>query len=108
MISSYWTRLGLVLVLGTAIAMPVAAADLARGKALTEQWCNQCHVIGGGSRGTDAAPPLPVIAQQKAQNPQWIRAWLTAPHPPMPNLSLSRQEIDDVGAYLASLSPSRP
>jgi hypothetical protein len=26
-----------------------------------------------------------------------------SPHPPMPNISLSRQQIDDIVAYLSSL-----
>jgi mono/diheme cytochrome c family protein len=47
---------------------------------------------------------LPTIAQQqKGKDPQWVKAWLQAPHPPMPNFNLSRQEIDDVAAYLAAL-----
>lgn len=105
MTASSVSRVGLALILGVASLSSAAAADVTRGKGLTEQWCNQCHVIGNGSRGTDAAPPLPVIAQQKGKDPQWIKSWLAAPHPPMPNLNLSRQEIDDVAAYLASLHP---
>ncbi len=99
------TQIGLVLMLAAASAATAAAADVDRGKELTMQWCNQCHVIGNGNRGTDAAPPLPLIAQQKGKDPQWIKAWLAAPHPPMPDLNLSRHEIDDITAYLATLNP---
>lgn len=105
MSSSSLLRVGLTLALVAASSAPAAAADVAMGEALTAQWCNQCHVVGNGSYGTDAAPPLPVIARQKSQDREWIKAWLAAPHPPMPNLNLSRQEIDDIAAYLASLSP---
>jgi mono/diheme cytochrome c family protein len=34
-----------------------------------------------------------------------VRAWLADPHPPMPNFNLSRQQIDDIVAYLDSLTP---
>jgi cytochrome c len=104
MTSLWLTEIGLALVLAAGSLAQAAAADVNTGKRLTEQWCDQCHVIGNGSRGTDAAPPLPVIAQQKGKDPQWVKTWLVAPHPPMPNLNLSRQEIDDITAYLTSLN----
>jgi len=101
--STSLVRLGAVLMLGAASLAQANAGDSESGQRLTRQWCVSCHVVGGGDRGTDAAPPLPVIAQQQGTDPQWLKAWLVAPHPPMPNLHLSRQEIDDISAYLASL-----
>ena len=83
---------------------PAVAADIEAGQRLTQQWCTGCHVVGNGTRGTDSAPSLPVIAQRAGQDRAWLKAWLTAPHPPMPNLSLSRQEIDNITAYLDSLA----
>jgi len=97
------TRIGLALLVGAASSQAFAADPVA-GKRLTEQWCTNCHVVGAGDRGTDAAPALPTIArQQKGKDSQWVKAWLQAPHPPMPNFNLSRQEIDDIAAYLATL-----
>jgi cytochrome c len=61
-----------------------------------------CHVIGSSSHGQDAAPTLPRPDRDRS----WLRGWLTAPHPPMPDLHLSRQEIDDIIAYLSSLPQS--
>jgi len=105
MFASSLARLGLALIFAAACAAQAAAGDPDAGKRLTQQWCTGCHVVGSsGNTGTDAAPPLPVIAQQKGKDPQWIKAWLTQPHPPMPNLNLSRQEIDDITAYLTSLN----
>ena len=104
MASRLVVRLSAALFLGGASLAQAFAADPAAGKRLTEQWCTTCHVVGSGNRGTDAAPALPVIAQQKGKDPQWVKTWLASPHPPMPNLNLSRQEIDDIAAYLASLA----
>jgi hypothetical protein len=56
-------------------------------------------VIGDSSHGQDAAPTLPPANRDQG----WLRTWLIDPHPPMPNLHLSRQEIDDIIAYLSSL-----
>ena len=43
------------------------------------------------------------IAKKADRSPETLRAWLTLPHPPMPNPSLTRSEIDDIIAYLNSL-----
>ena len=90
---------------GALSARTAAAADVDAGRSLTQQWCSNCHVVGGSGTGTDAAPALPVIARRQGQDPRWLKAWLASPHPPMPNLNLSRQEIDDIAAYLATLEP---
>jgi mono/diheme cytochrome c family protein len=96
-----------VLVLNAAVAaMPAqAAGDAEAGHALARQWCASCHVVDrSGGNGADTAPPFPEIARRSQQDRNWVRAWLVAPHPPMPNLTLSRQEIDDVVAYLDNLA----
>jgi len=95
--------LGLSLALICCAAMSAGAADVANGQRLTQQWCTGCHVIGNANRGTDSAPSLPNIAQKHGQDREWLRGWLTSPHPPMPNFNLSRQEIDDITTYLSSL-----
>jgi mono/diheme cytochrome c family protein len=78
-----------------------AAGDPTAGEALTQRWCSGCH----GS--TDAAPTLSEAVNRPERREGTLKAWLTDPHPPMPNLSLSRAQIDDVVAYLASLQKPR-
>ncbi len=77
------------------------AGDAGVGGQLAQRWCTQCHAIGNLGHGQDAAPPLPPPPEHRSSD--WLHAWLTNPHPPMPNLSLTRQEIDDLTAYLQSL-----
>jgi mono/diheme cytochrome c family protein len=85
-----------------ALAFPVLAAGTPEaGHALAGRWCHSCH---GAS---DAAPPLEAIANRPGTTPSTLRAWLTAPHPPMPDPSLTRGEIDDLVAYLMSLRQQR-
>ncbi|MGE4219233.1 MAG: cytochrome c [Alphaproteobacteria bacterium] len=86
-------------VLLAAAAAPAQAADAEAGARLAQQWCSGCHSIGG-KPGPDAAPPLPPGPSRDAE---WVRGWLHAPHPPMPDLQLGRQQVDDLVAYLETL-----
>jgi len=81
-----------------------AAGDGKAGLLLARQWCTGCHVVDTAGNGTDAAPAFPTIAREHSADQSWLRAWLTAPHPPMPNLNLSREEIDNISVYLQSLA----
>ena len=78
----------------------LSAGDSTEGRRLALQWCAACH---GAS---DAVPPLETIANRPGRTPYTLRAWLMEPHPPMPNFSLPREQIDDLVAYLASLAKS--
>jgi mono/diheme cytochrome c family protein len=81
-----------------------AAANPEAGRQLIMRSCSSCHATEASRTATDGAPPLTVIAKDNKERPAWIRGWLMEPHPPMPSISLSRQQIDDVIAYLRTLS----
>jgi cytochrome c len=99
------------LVLAAAIALfgvalagdMVYAADAEAGHQLAKKWCVSCHIVTPGTTGSDAARPFPAIANDPNFTKHGIRAWLADPHPPMPNLNLSRAEVDAIVAYLESL-----
>ncbi|HXV26058.1 MAG TPA: cytochrome c [Alphaproteobacteria bacterium] len=76
-----------------------------QGRDLARTWCSGCHLVEeeGGQSGSDAAPPFSVIAHDPSLTPDQLRSWLVDPHPPMPNLSLTRDEIEDLVAYIGSL-----
>lgn len=82
----------------------VSAANLGRGDELAHQWCANCHVIGSGSQQTtqQGPPSLKAIAKS-GMTPDQLRTFLSSPHGKMPDLSLSRAEIDDLIAYINSL-----
>lgn len=86
-----------------ATAHAQASGDPQNGLRLARQWCTGCHVVEPAGRGGDSGPPFHEVANWPDRTPATMRAWLTNPHPPMPNLGLSRREIDDVIAYLDSL-----
>lgn len=92
-----------ILGIGLVAFMPAArAADAEAGQRLVRQWCTSCHVAEGRT-GTDMAPPLSAVVNERQRKEGYLRAWLADPHPPMPNLSLTKQEIDDIVAYLETL-----
>ena len=77
------------------------------GKRLAQQWCSSCHQVDPGAPTKDVAPSFASLRVQKGKDPGWVRAWLTNPHPPMQGINLSRQQIDDIVAYLQSLAPQQ-
>ncbi len=92
-------------------SMPQATAeelgDTDAGHRLAQTWCSNCHVIDreqqrGSSTG---APTFTAIAATTATTRMGLRAFLQTPHDRMPDLHLSRNETDDLIAYILSLRP---
>lgn len=82
----------------------VTKPDPQNGQVLAEKLCVSCHVVEAdvGPVQSDI-PSFKSIANRPGQTREALMNWLTLPHPPMPDLGLSRQEIRDLGAYLISL-----
>ena len=81
------------------------ATDPAAGLRLARHWCSSCHLVEPGVKTSDAAPPFPAVGRDPTSTPEKLHAWLANPHPPMPNLTLSRQQEDDIIAYILSFKP---
>jgi mono/diheme cytochrome c family protein len=92
--------------LATLAAPAFAAGNVEAGHQLARIWCSSCHLVDSSGQARDAAPPFAAIAKRRAADRAWLRAWLISPHPPMPNFNLTRQQIDDIVAYLQSLPQS--
>ncbi len=86
--------------------LPGAAYSPAeQGADLAQMWCTACHVTSSApsESGMDSAPPFGKLAPLVAANPDYYRAFLTKPHGPMKEITLSRDEIEAVLAYISSL-----
>ena len=79
--------------------------DSRAGRQPAETWCSNCHVIGPmQERGTSyGAPTFESIARMTSITPMALHVFLQTPHSRMPDLRLSRKEIDDIVAYILSL-----
>jgi mono/diheme cytochrome c family protein len=91
-------------VIAPLVGAHTAAADANKGAQIAGQWCASCHVIGKNSTGTvpQGPPSFPVIARSGITADQ-LRAFLSHPHGAMPDLALTRAEIDDLIGYIATL-----
>ena len=97
------TLLACAVVSRSASAQPMTG-DPAEGERLAKLWCASCHLVGPGATvATTEAPPFESVAGRTTDDLGWLRAFLMDPHPPMPQFSLSREEIRDLAAYIASL-----
>ena len=87
----------------SAIADTVFAADIANGEKLARRWCSACHVVATDQRqGNTQAAPFSEIAKVPGFDGSKLALFLLAPHPPMPDMSLSRSEAADLAAYIAA------
>jgi cytochrome c len=93
----------LTLTLAAIVAAPAVstAADVTKGAQLAQRWCANCHVVdGSGAAVVQQGPPS---FRSIGLTGDQLRAFLTHPHGAMPDLALTRAEIDDVIAYIATL-----
>lgn len=79
------------------------------GRALAERFCSSCHLVGSASDVTVPTGPATFrwIANKPGQTAQRIADALIAPHPPMPDMQLSRAEIQDLIAYIDTMRTDR-
>lgn len=86
-------------------AQPVGNGDAEQGRQAAERLCTSCHVTETSSSQTVPAgvPTMRAIANKPDQTAERIAGMLIDPHPPMPNARLTRDEIDNIVAYLQSL-----
>jgi mono/diheme cytochrome c family protein len=91
---------------GFALALPAAvgaaaAADAGNGGAIAARWCAGCHASAPGRPRSDADPPtFAMIARHPDLDAARLAAFLMTPHPRMPDMSLTRREIEDLAAHI--------
>ena len=91
------------LMLAAVVAYPTRA-DVTKGHQLAEMWCANCHVIGGNPAGpVPQGPPSFQMVAHSGMSADQLRAFLSHPHGAMPNLALTRAEIDDLISYVETL-----
>ena len=82
-----------------------AWADAANGERLARQWCASCHVVAPDQKTANAdAPPFASIAHTSGFNAEKLVFFLLEPHPKMPSMSLTRNEANDLAAYIGTFA----
>lgn len=80
--------------------------DAKTGREIAEKLCVGCHIVGAEAAGASVPADVPsfeAIAAKPGQTVQSIAGAIVIPHPPMPNIELTREEIGDVAAYIMTL-----
>ncbi|MBV8120025.1 MAG: cytochrome c [Alphaproteobacteria bacterium] len=93
-----------MLLMLAAFGAQAAWADAASGRAIAQLWCAGCHVIGGKQTGTvPQGPPSFIAIAKSGLDTDQLRTFLAHPHGAMPDLALTRSEIDNLILYIQSL-----
>ena len=84
-----------------ALVLPAHAADPFEGEKIAKRWCASCHVVSRDQkRGNTQAPPFSEIARKPGLSAASIALFLLRPHPPMADMNLTRNEANDLAAYI--------
>ena len=97
--------LGSLLAVGATPSFAQDLGDAATGHKLAETWCSSCHLVGAPHDAvvSNGAPTFTAVAADKSVTVLSLRAFLQTPHARMPDLHLTREEVDDLAAYILSL-----
>ena len=91
--------LGLSFLIG--FAGNAAAADASNGERLAKRWCASCHVVAADQKsGNTQVSPFSSIAKTPKLDAAKLAFFLLAPHPPMPDMNLTRSEAADLAAFI--------
>jgi mono/diheme cytochrome c family protein len=80
-----------------------AAGDAVFGQEIATTWCSACHHMDDAVTAADGARPFAAMARDPKVTPDRLRGFLVKPHGQMPELNLTRQEIENLVAYIESL-----
>jgi cytochrome c len=81
-----------------------ACADAGEGGRIAQRWCADCHLIGSHQQGSvPQGPPSFRTVARSGMSDAALRPFLAHPHGAMPDLALTRAEIDDLIEYIRSL-----
>lgn len=98
----YWLACALI------VAAPqfAHAENAENGLRLSRALCVNCHSVepGGAARQFVAdVPSFMAIATKPGQSADRMQGYILTPHPPMPQVQLTKNELADIAAYVMTL-----
>ncbi len=104
----------LSLIMGAALAIGIMssaqAADIASGRDLARKLCVNCHIVeldGQQRQVTAGIPSFMAVANKAGQTEDKLKGFILNPHPPMPDVQLKTNEIENVVSYILSLKKEK-
>lgn len=100
-----WSFVLAAAALAASTAVADAAPDVNAGRRLALQWCSTCHVVADPQPrpAVDGVPSFMALGNDARMTETRLGSFLQAPHPVMPDFSLSRREIENIVGYIQSL-----
>ena len=80
--------------------------NASRGQRLASQLCATCHITGPADVMPTDVPSFSAIAKRSGMTVDAIAGKIIVPHPAMPGVPLTADEIRDLAAYIVSLAPA--
>ena len=83
--------------------------DIKTGHEIASKLCSGCHIVDAETAKASTPADVPTfaeIANLPDQSAEVIAGRIVIPHPPMPTINLTREEIGDVAVYIMSLRKS--
>jgi mono/diheme cytochrome c family protein len=98
-----------VLAMGLSASLAQAAGDtpdVSVGRALALAWCAECHRVAANQarEPRDDVPTFFSIADHPSTTETGLRVFLATPHADMPDIMLTREQMDEIVAYILSLA----
>lgn len=95
----------LTLSVALTVTCEAQTANPDRGHELALRLCAQCHAVERGSTGPAMAdvPSFAAIAARPNATAEHLAGRIIVPHPEMPGVSLTRQELRDIIRYIMNL-----
>jgi mono/diheme cytochrome c family protein len=104
-----WNQQLITVLIAAVVSSPGLAkaesADPNKGKALAESLCSGCHNVWMGpvERDKNEIPSFYEFANRPDQTPELVAAGIVFPHPEMPRVSFTNEELRNIVAYIMSL-----
>ncbi len=90
---------------GSASAQSLEKLDIANGERLAQKLCVNCHQIAPDAEGTvlTDVPGFAEVANRSGMTREKVEAYVLSPHPAMPTIQFTRDELTDIAKYIMSL-----
>lgn len=90
-------------------AEPLGVGDAQEGFVYAKEVCANCHaIVSNETSPVPEAPTFDEIAKQSEMSPESIIERIQAIHLNMPNVSMEREELIDLAAYILSFNDEEP
>lgn len=95
------SRLCLSVLTLLAAVVPSLAVEPDDGRRIAERWCASCHLVSAGqTKGQDGVPSFARIGATRDLDERTLTAFLSNPHPRMPDMALTRPELAALVAWI--------